>query len=193
MTMKPIEIFTSLDLEMNQPSRRIIQIGACVGNINTGQIFEKLSVFVNPGEHLNPAITELTKITQDDVNSGLTLEEAYCKLKKMHENYSSFVNAITWGGGDSQELLEQLEQENPHFEGWCFGRRWIDTKTLFVSWRFANGQPIQGGLARSMTKVGLKFDGQKHNAQDDATNTFKMYRKMLSLFKESSNKVGDEG
>jgi inhibitor of KinA sporulation pathway (predicted exonuclease) len=184
--MKPIEIFTSLDLEMNQPSKKIIQIGASVGNIKTGQIFDKLSVFVNPHEHIAPFITELTKITQDDVNHGLELEEAYRKLQKMHENYSSFVNPITWGGGDSKELLDQLKQENPHFEGWCFGRRWLDTKTLFVSWRFANGQPIQGGLARSMTKVGLKFEGQKHNAMDDAINTFRMYIAMLAIMKDGS-------
>jgi inhibitor of KinA sporulation pathway (predicted exonuclease) len=182
---KPIEIFTALDLEMNQPSKKIIQIGACVGNIKTGQIFKKLSIFVNPNEHINPFITELTKITQEDVDNGYTLEEAYRKLQKMHENYGAFVNCATWGGGDSQELLQQLQQENPHFEGWCFGRRWIDTKTLFVSWRFSQGQPIQGGLAKSMTKVGLRFEGQKHNAMDDAVNTFKMYCKMLSLFKEA--------
>ena len=186
MAHKPIEIFTSLDLEMNQPSKRIIQIGACVGNISTGQILDKLTVFVNPNEHLNPAITELTKITQQDVDHGLSLEEAYGKLKRMHENYGSFINAITWGGGDSQELLEQIKNENSHFEGWCFGRRWIDTKTLFVSWRFANGQPIQGGLARSMLKVGLKFEGQKHNALDDSINTFKMYVAMLKFMKEKS-------
>jgi inhibitor of KinA sporulation pathway (predicted exonuclease) len=182
--MKQIEIFTSLDLEMNQPSGKIIQIGACVGNIATGQIFEKLSVFINCNEHLNPAITELTKITQEDVNNGLTLEEGYRKLQRLHEKYGAFINAITWGGGDSSELAEQLKAENPHFEGWCFGRRWLDTKTLFVSWRFANGQPIQGGLARSMTKVGLKFNGQKHNATDDAVNTFYMYKAMLEKLKD---------
>lgn len=181
--MKPIEVFTSLDLEMNQPSGKIIQIGACVGNIRTGQVFEKLSVFVDPGEPIAPFITELTKITNDDVRNSGTLEEAYGKLKRMHQNYDAFVNAITWGGGDSQELGNQLKAENPHFEGWCFGRRWLDTKTLFVSWRFANGQPIQGGLARSMTKVGLKFEGQKHNATDDAINTFRMYIAMLNLLK----------
>lgn len=184
--MKPIEIFTSVDLEMNQPSGKIIQVGACVGNIVTGQIFDKLSVHVDPGEHLNPAITELTKITQEDVNHGLQLEEAYRKLQKMHENYGAFLNPITWGGGDSAELFAQIKRENPHFEGWCFGRRWLDTKTLFVSWRFANGQPIQGGLARSMTKVGLNFIGQKHNALDDAVNTFRMYMAMLSIMKDGS-------
>jgi len=184
MSMKPIEIFTSLDLEMSQPSKKIIQIGAVVANLTTGQILDRLSVFVNPNERISPFITELTGIKQQDVDNGLTLEEAYRKLQRMHENYGSFINCITWGGGDSQELLEQIKKENPHFEGWCFGRRWIDTKTLFVSWRFANGQPIQGGLARSMTKVGLKFEGRKHNALDDSENTFRMYRRMLEMLKE---------
>lgn len=184
MNHKPIEIFTSLDLEMNQPSRSIIQIGAVIGNITTGQILDKLSVLVNPYENVASHITELTKITQKDVDGGLTLEEAYCKLKRMHEKYYSFINCITWGGGDSQELLDQLKMGNSNFEDWCFGRRWIDTKTLFVSWRLANGQPIQGGLARSMLKVGLKFNGQKHNAKDDAENTFHMYRRMLCLLKK---------
>ena len=83
MDKKPIEIFTALDLEMNQPSKKIIQIGACVGNISTGQIFEKLSVFVNPQERISSYITNLTKITQEDVDCGFTLEEAYRKLQKI--------------------------------------------------------------------------------------------------------------
>ena len=64
---------------------------------------------------------------------------------------------------------------------------WIDTKTLFVSWRFANGKPIQGGLAKSMLKVGIKFEGRKHNATDDAVNTFRTYVRMLQLLKSESS------
>jgi len=187
MDKKPIEIFTALDLEMNQPSKKIIQIGACVGNISTGQIFEKLSVFVNPQERISSYITNLTKITQEDVDCGFTLEEAYRKLQKMHENYGSFVNAITWGGGDSQELLDQLKEENTNFEGWCFGRRWIDTKTLFVSWRIANGQQIQGGLKNACHKIGVTFQGPAHRADMDALNTFFAFKKMLEIIKCQPN------
>lgn len=181
--MHTLEIFTALDLELNQPSRAIISIGAVVGNITTGEILEKFHVFVNPHETLDPFIIELTKIQQADVDGGYSLEDAYLLLKAVHEKHNSFINPVTWGGGDSQELRDQLEKKNPNFEGWCFGRRWIDTKTLFVSHRLAGQKPIQGGLAKSMTKVGLAFKGQKHNAMDDALNTFVMYRTMLQLFK----------
>lgn len=186
--MNPIEIFTSLDLEMAQPSGNIIQIGACVGNIRTGEILEKLSVFVNPKEPLSQEIIDLTGIKQQDVDSAGTLVEAYNQLREVHVKHGSFLNPITWGGGDSECLMTQLLYQKSigpetGFSGWCFGRRWIDTKTLFVSWRLANGQPIQGGLAKSMLKVGLRFEGRKHNGLDDAVNTFHMYRKMLELLK----------
>ena len=188
--IRPMEIFTSLDLEMAQPSGRIIQLGMCVGNIRTGQIFDKISVFINPHEKLSQFIMDLTHITQEDVDSGVSLEEGYRKLQKMHEHYLAERNPLTWGGGDSSELIKQLKEENPNFEGWCFGRRWIDVKTLFISWRLANEKPIQGGLAKSMIKVGLNFQGAKHNATDDAINTFRMYCKMLEMLKDKS--TGDQ-
>lgn len=185
-SLKPLEIFTALDLEMAQPSRKIIQIGAVIGNIRTGEILERVSLFVNPHERLTPFIMDLCKITQDDVDNGETLENAYRKLQFAHNRHRSFVNAITWGGGDSQELLEQLQTENPTFDGWCFGRRWIDAKTLFISWRLANGKQVQGGLAKSMTKFGMAFKGQKHDALSDSENTFQLYRTMLTHLKEET-------
>jgi inhibitor of KinA sporulation pathway (predicted exonuclease) len=182
---EPIKIFTSLDLELNktEEATKIIQIGAIVGNIESGEILDRLSVFINPNEKLAPFIIELTKIHQEDVDNGVSLSEGYRQLKEMHQKHKSFVNPITWGGGDSKELFDQLKEEDPNFQGWCFGRRWIDVKTLFLGWRFANGEPIQGGLSKSMAKVGLLFNGHAHDARWDAENTFHMFRKMLEIIK----------
>jgi inhibitor of KinA sporulation pathway (predicted exonuclease) len=185
---KPIEIFTALDLELNQPSGKIIQIGAVTGNIYTGEILERLSVYVNPKEEIATFITELTKIKQEDVDSGLTLEEAYRLLEEMHKSHQAFCNPITWGGGDSVELINQLKQENPSFQGWCFGRRWIDTKTLYVTWRLANQKPPTGGLSRAMANLGLQFRGQAHNAIWDAENTFYTYCKIVEIMKSAAIK-----
>lgn len=175
----PIQIFTCIDLEMNQPSGKIIQIGAVVGNIETKEIIETLSLFINPKEKLSDEIIKLTKIKQTDIDGGVTLEQAYDCLKNIHLKHKSFINCITWGGGDTQELLKQIKLENPDFNDWCFGRRWIDVKTLFVSYRLANSLPIQGGLSKSMSKIGLMFNGHAHDARWDAQNTFFMYCKML--------------
>lgn len=185
MNTTKTDILTFLDLEMNQPSNSIIQIGAVVANIKTGEILEELSVIINPKEVINPEIVKLTGITQDMVNAGIPIDEAYVQLADLHKKYDSFINLVTWGGGDSVALVDQLYGSeilktvpNP------FGRRWIDAKTVYVSYCIANGLDFRGGLAKSMTKLGLKFEGTKHNAVFDARNTFYMYKKLLELIKK---------
>jgi len=175
------ELMVSLDLEMNQPSQRIIQIGAVLGNVRTGEVLSRFDSKVNPYESLDLRIVLLTGIKQKDVDQAPGLSDAYGLLKSWLEPYAAtrMLNPLTWGGGDSDTLREQLGLDG---ETWLFGRRWIDAKTLFSAWRTARGQDGQGGLARSMTKLGLNFVGKKHNAQHDAENTFRIYRALLQRF-----------
>lgn len=174
----------SLDLEMNQPSGRIIQIGAVVGDINTGQVVERFGVFVDCFEPLNPEITKLTGISVADLSRAVSLPLAYAEFLKFHERHKPFCNPLTWGGGDSAELKNQLDG---NWTRWVFGRRWIDAKTIYQSQCLAIGKPVQGGLSRVMTKYGLRFKGRKHNAIDDAENTFLLYFEMLKMFRVTSN------
>lgn len=177
-----MNIFTYIDLELNQPSNSIIQLGYCVGDIKSKKVLVSDCLNVKVEEEINPFITNLTGITQQQVNNGMLLNDAYSILKSVHHSYASFINPVTWGGGDSELLKQQLKLTTEDVQ-WCFGRRWIDVKTLFVNWRISQNQPIQGGLARSMLKLGLKFTGQKHNAMDDAINTFYMHCAMLEKFR----------
>jgi inhibitor of KinA sporulation pathway (predicted exonuclease) len=55
---------------------------------------------------------------------------------------------------------------------------------LYVAWRMAHCRDIAGGLAKAMTKLGLAFQGRKHNALDDALNTFRIYRALLAEFRK---------
>jgi inhibitor of KinA sporulation pathway (predicted exonuclease) len=178
------ELLVALDLELNQPSNRIIQIGAVVGNIRTGRVLARFDSKVNPYETLDPRIIKLTGIKQQDVDNAPNLASAYEALRAWLLPYQAerVLNPITWGGGDSDMLREQLGLDN---ESWLFGRRWIDAKTIFVAWRMAQGHEHQGGLAKSMTKLGLAFDGRKHNALHDAENTFLIYRALLKEFTRS--------
>lgn len=177
--------FLALDLEMNQPSGKIIQIGAVVANVESGKILEQLSIYINPHEQLSQFIIDLTGITQKDVDSGAELVGAYQALKDLHEKYRCHTNAIVWGGGDSQELANQLNQELNGNWGtirWCFGRRWIDVKTIIQSYALLNGlKPQQGGLAKVLTKFGMKFEGRKHNAVADAKNTALLFLRLKDM------------
>jgi inhibitor of KinA sporulation pathway (predicted exonuclease) len=169
---------TALDLELNQPSGKIIQIGAVIGDTDSGEISQRLRIYVDPKEKLNDFIIELTGISQKDIDEkGVTLEEAYAQLSDFHQRHSTFINPLTWGGGDSEEIFSQLGLEK--YDSFCFGRRWIDAKTLYVSECIARGLPVQGGLSKVMTKYNMNFKGRKHDALDDAENTFRLYHEML--------------
>ena len=176
---------TCLDLEMNQPSGKIVQIGAVVGDTQTGEIVDRLRIYVNPGEPIAEFITELCGITQEQIDTqGVSIDEAYTILKKFHKQ-ANFINPVSWGGGDSQEIYDQLSEETR--KSWCFGRRWIDAKTVFVSQMIAHQNRVDSsGLAASMKRVGLQFVGKQHDAQDDAENTFKMYQHLLYSIREGS-------
>jgi inhibitor of KinA sporulation pathway (predicted exonuclease) len=177
---------TSVDLELNQPSGKIIQIGAVIGDTLTGVISHKLRIYVNPNEPISPTIIELCGITQEKIDSeGIPLDAAYENLKRFHRANTDFMNPITWGGGDSKEIQDQIGEKAR--EDWCFGRRWIDAKTMAVSRMIAREDKIlSGGLKTTMKRYGLKFDGRPHDAQDDAENTFKIYHHMLYLIRTGS-------
>ena len=177
--MKDINIM-SLDLEYNQPSKTIIQVGIAIGNLKSGEILAKQCYNIKVEEQISEFIIELTGITQEDVDNGITLDEAYKYLIKAHTDFNCFRNALTWGGGDSDDLRKALGLDDDRY---LFGRRWIDAKTLFVSKCMAMDAKTQSGLAKSMVRLGLKFEGTKHNAMDDATNTFYIYRKLLEELK----------
>lgn len=178
--VKPLIV--SLDLEMNQPSGLIIQIGAVVGDIRTGEVLSRFDAKVNPGELLNPEISALTGIRADELIEAPSIHKAGEALAQWVAQFDPdrMLNPLTWGGGDTETLRRELDGSD---DRWPFGRRWIDVKTLFVAWRMAQGKPIAGGLARAMTKLKLSFEGRKHNAVDDAYNTFRMYRALLAEFR----------
>lgn len=181
-TVKPLVV--ALDLEMNQPSRKIIQIGAVIGDVRTGEIVSRFDTKVDPGEPLAERIADLTGIHPEQLTGAPRLKAAGEALARWLAPYDDrrLLNPLTWGGGDSVELREQLGRKD---ECWLFGRRWIDVKTIYGAWRMAQGRNIEGGLARAMTKLGLSFEGRKHDAVDDALNTFRMYRALLAEFSKA--------
>jgi len=120
----------------------------------------------------------LTGITNDQNKGGVSLEEAYSQIEADVRELKPFMNPLTWGGGDSAELRQQLG--GAYDDQYVFGRRWIDVKTVFIAQQMARGEPFLGGLRKSMNRVGCRFEGKAHDALVDAENTFKMFRYLLA-------------
>lgn len=171
----------ALDLELNQPSNTIIEIGICIGDVDTGAVLERKHWFIYTGEEINPYITQLTTITQEMIDrEAVFLDEAYKEMVELYKKHNCTLNFLTWGGGDHRAVRQQLQnhyQLNPNVERlpWEFGHREYDVKTLFLAFAMADCKKVRSGLAKSMTRVGLNFEGTKHRAIDDAYNTFRLF------------------
>ena len=183
------DLYLSLDLEMEQPSEEIIQIGACIGNIKTGEILDTFCAYVAPEFPLSPFITQLTGITQKTIDEeGKDILAAYKSLLEFVKPHDINCNVMTWGGGDTKELKNQVQWAYDvvvigKVFAWPFGRRWIDIKTWFQFRQLARGEKLQAGLAKAMAKTGLNFKGRKHDALADSVNTFRLAHQLVTEYK----------
>lgn len=168
----------ALDLELNQPSKKIIQVGLVVGDTVTGEIIDELELYVDPQEPLDPRIITLTGITEEQIKiCGISLDKAaWLAGLFIARHPGTFTNPLTWGGGDSHCFSQQTQTQ-------LFGRRWVDVKTVHQTLMIARGKSVQAGLAKALTKWGLNFKGRKHNALDDAKNTFHLYNHLIKVLK----------
>lgn len=176
------------DLENNQPSGKIIEIGAIAVDLLEPDfeksILGKFSCHVNPNEPITEYITQLTGISQEDVENGLQLEDAYNQFVKFYKDNLCDFSIIQWGVGDTTELKQQITSINPNIE-WPFGRRFIDVKTVFQSWQLSQGMvKLHKGLKKSCSSLGVQFEGPAHRAFQDAKNTWKLYHNLLGRMKK---------
>ncbi len=131
-------------------------------------------------------MTGITQLQHDTL--GTDLITAYNALLAFRAKYPDVnCNALTWGGGDTLELKQQVAAEYgrliPPTFAWPLGRRWVDVKTMFQFRQLARGEKLQAGLAKAMIKCGLNFKGRKHDATDDALNTLRLAHRLVSDYK----------
>ena len=167
----------SLDLELNQPSKKIISVGYIIADLQKNTILRKRNLIVNPQEPLGyiqdgRSITELTGITEVDIKfNSRSLESAYDILVMDIEELKPNRSCVQWGQGDSECLRKQLNLE---YKDYIFRPRIWDVKSLYQIHQAFQNKAVAGGLEKAMKDLGLEFIGQPHNAMDDALNTYRV-------------------
>jgi inhibitor of KinA sporulation pathway (predicted exonuclease) len=178
--MNPIrdQNFISIDLELNNKqdgtTPRIIQVGVSIGSPLKTNDIKTFSWYLDPEEEITPFITKLTGIDnqlikEKSVDHKTVAEE----LGALININKCFVNPVTWGQGDADELKAEFRERNIHFP--FFGRRIFDVKTLYVFNQMVQGKSPSGGLRKSMLSYGIDFQGQSHRAEIDALNTLRFF------------------
>lgn len=101
--------FIAFDLEYNQPSHRIIQIGVAYTEDRIPEA-KSFSILVNPREDIDSYITNLTGITNQDIlEKGISYQAAIRELQSFLETRSFYTQPITWGSSDLRLLKAQAE------------------------------------------------------------------------------------
>lgn len=175
--------FIAIDLEADQPSGEIIQIGAVVFDTQTKDPTKPVSTFM---EYLETQSSEEPNWGHP-FNNGQTLGELLgSEFPKMHAQFAvspikgfsrfwSWVEAagagrkfIQWGSMDLDLITAQCKENFitwPKFQA-------IDLKKLYKYFLVpAWGLPKQAGLAKAMESLGIKSEGRAHDAYYDALHT----------------------
>lgn len=179
MQKQKVKNVVVIDLELNQPSEKIIELGYVIGNPQSGIIVAKNSIIVNPEEQLSEFIIGLTNISQAMVDGGHALQVAYQTMIDDVAKYQAIPIIHQWGVGDTNLLKNQLGTEMP----WIFGRRFIDVKALSQAHSIIHGINCFGGLRKMAARLGIAMDRQnQHRADYDAEITFLLYSTLSRAF-----------
>jgi inhibitor of KinA sporulation pathway (predicted exonuclease) len=151
----------------------IIEIGVCRLRPDTGDRFGKRSILVKP-EHstVSPFCTQLTSLTQEQVEGGISFGEACAYLEKEYKTRQRIW--ASYGDYDRQMFEQQcLGQGIPY----PFGPTHLNIKTLFTLLR---NMRHDVGMAQAMALAEMPLEGRHHRGDDDAWNVAQLLALLLN-------------
>jgi inhibitor of KinA sporulation pathway (predicted exonuclease) len=141
----------------------IIEIGICVVDTSGWSRVERRSILVRPqASTVSEFCTELTSLTQEQVDQGVSFEEACAILRDEFDSRSR--TWTSWGDYDRKQFLAQCRAESI---GYPLGNRHVNAKARFGK---ALGLRPSPGMARALALAGLPLEGRHHRGDDDAWN-----------------------
>ena len=163
-----------IDLEMNQPSHRIIQIGAIAFDARQRRVTDEFSVLVNPEEEVADEIVELTGLDPVAIGQSETLSHGLGYLFDWARDKGSLW--VAWGSDIDLVLSEaqRLSIEPNRFQS----LNMIPMARLLRC--SMKGSARRGGLLKTMNSFNLEFEGRQHDALVDARNTARLLGEMIN-------------
>jgi inhibitor of KinA sporulation pathway (predicted exonuclease) len=154
-------------------TQEIIEMGVCVLRAATGERYKRQSLLVRPQASLvSPFCSELTGLTQADVDRGLPLGEAGKVLVKEYK--SSTRVWAGWGEWDRQQMEQECQSKGIRSP---MSSTYLNISLLFA---LAFNQPRERSLSDALALLGLRPEGELHHAADDAWNAALLLHYILS-------------
>ncbi|MFD7962644.1 exonuclease domain-containing protein [Streptomyces zaomyceticus] len=141
----------------------IIEIGLTVVDPAAGERVSRHRILVRPARsRVSAFCTELTGLTQEEVDTGLDFAAA-CRL--LATTYEAGTRPwASWGDYDRNQFTHQCRVTGTRYP---FGRHHTNAKAVFTE---AYGLRRRPGMARALECAGLPLEGRHHRGEDDAWN-----------------------
>ncbi|XP_065368225.1 3'-5' exonuclease Snipper-like [Calliphora vicina] len=171
----------------------IIEFPAVLFNLKTGQIEAQFHQYVKPIERpiLSEYCIELTGITQQSVDNGIPLQNAF-KLfedwlrkelrsrnlmlpKESKENKQGNCAFVTWSDCDFGIFLHNECRRKGLVKPKYFNQ-WIDMREICMN-KYGNKT---SKFSYALSYVGVQFVGKKHSGIDDAKNLAALTQKLVN-------------
>jgi len=160
-----------LERKQTVDDMEIIEFGCAIAQLD-GAVVDSRSFMVRPQVHpkLSNFCTQLTTITQKDVESAPVYQDVVPKINQWLENYD-FAAWGSWGNYDKNQISAEQRRHNlvPEF----FSLPHINIKQ---QWRQGKVNSRSAGLANALKYHGLSFEGTHHRGIDDALNIARLLR-----------------
>ena len=141
----------------------IIEIGVCVVDADDWRRVQRRRILVRPRRsQVSAFCTELTGLTQDEVDGGVEFAQACALLRdELHGGRRTWAS---WGEYDRRQFERQCAAGDVEYP---FGSNHINVKERFAT---AFGLRRGVGMGRALTHAGLPLEGRHHRGDDDAWN-----------------------
>ncbi|MFF7331650.1 exonuclease domain-containing protein [Streptomyces sp. NPDC090306] len=141
----------------------IIEIGLTVVDLTAGERVARHRILVRPARsRVSEFCTELTGLTQHEVDRGVTFAQA-CRLLAA-EHRAGARPWASWGDYDRHQFTRQCRAAPAPYP---FGRHHTNAKAVFTQ---AYGLRKRPGMAQALEMAGLRLEGRHHRGEDDAWN-----------------------
>ncbi|MDX1993622.1 MAG: 3'-5' exonuclease [bacterium] len=141
----------------------IIEIGVCLLNLETLERGDRRSLLLKPTRSkVSPFCTELTSITPEMVEDGMSFAEACAILESDFGTKNRLWGS--WGGYDQKMFAAQCPSFGVPYP---FAEQHVNLKTLFAE-KLSLKRAV--GMASALQMVGFPLDGKHHRGDDDAWN-----------------------
>lgn len=155
---------------------QIIEIGAAWVT-HDGVVEETFEVFVQAQNPVTEFCTQLTGITQQDVNSGLPFPAAMQALGDFAAKHPGKTWG-SWGNADINSLdfdCAHHSVESP-LKDWThrnLKKEWSAPRRQIIREKYG-GKAKQAGMARALEIAGIELEGPHHRALSDVLNIAKL-------------------